>query len=449
LPTDLHKVITFINLYKGELWKITIEKSGILFSFKTPEKNEKNKTIRLNVNHDLIKLESFINQEFGEIVYKYLKEYNIFHVFSRKNPNIYALGIGNRKKDAHQLAILEYIERLAAASKPEKLITGSYSALKSCYKLLDPKILGVYDTEIALKNNLNPYHHSLEIEWVSANSLKENTAVLIPLQCAYYLVENVLNRYVFENSNGCALGNTTDEATLFALQEAVERIVFLDFWFNDGQSIKVNNHFLLRPYTLHMTYLKLFNFHLKFYNIKNKIGVYVIWCVIHDENYNSFTGLGSSFQAKKSMESSFKEAFGAFNEHKESFDNLEDMEFIDEPIDHIRFFHTSKGRNIIKNKILSNNTLKDEIIIDEEDPNIETNIEVQIDFLRKKILKCFEDIIILNLSDSKLSKVNLFCVKVIIIGAPLLDFTSNFIRVNGTVINDLNKHDVNNIHPLS
>lgn len=133
--------------------------------------------------------------------------------------------------------ILEALERYSGMynKKTDSRIFGSYEELKE--NAINPEILGLHGKSQYKMDGYcyQEYSGKLRYYWVWAWSIKHQKAVLIPEQMAYYatdLIREKTNRFVYETSNGCALGSTIEEAFLYGLFEVIERDNFLVAWYN-------------------------------------------------------------------------------------------------------------------------------------------------------------------------------------------------------------------------
>ncbi|HVQ07607.1 MAG TPA: TOMM precursor leader peptide-binding protein [Allosphingosinicella sp.] len=143
---------------------------------------------------------------------------------------------GSRRADA-VVAVLEGIERFAGLRPRARRTTvrGRYSELEKV--AVDPRnfILHHPDQFDEPGFRFQPYSPDNVYHWVWAYSFRLAAPVLIPEQLAYYALpaEDPLSssRFVYETSNGCALGGTMAEAVLHGLFEVIERDAFLASWY--------------------------------------------------------------------------------------------------------------------------------------------------------------------------------------------------------------------------
>lgn len=129
-------------------------------------------------------------------------------------------------------AILEGLERycgIAPRGKRTK-IHGSYHELEN--KAINPVTLGLHTSEHYNQPNFpfKPFHPDDPQNWVWGYSLLQDRPVLIPESVAYYSLGHK-DGFVYETSNGCAIGGSLEEAIFHGILEIVERDAFLLTWY--------------------------------------------------------------------------------------------------------------------------------------------------------------------------------------------------------------------------
>jgi ribosomal protein S12 methylthiotransferase accessory factor len=142
-----------------------------------------------------------------------------------------------------RIAILEVVERYAGLRPRGKrtMVRASYRQLVQQGQLaLDPMTLGLQSPaqyEWYRQDHhchpLVPYHPDLMCNWVWGYTFRSQAPLLIPEHCAYYGVPTSAENpaFVFDVSNGCALGNCLEEAIFHGMLEIIERDAFLLTWY--------------------------------------------------------------------------------------------------------------------------------------------------------------------------------------------------------------------------
>jgi ribosomal protein S12 methylthiotransferase accessory factor len=135
-------------------------------------------------------------------------------------------------------AMAEALERIGGGRPGGKrtVVRGTYRELKD--QALDMTTVGLYPRERYETEALPflPYHDDLELTWVWAYSFARREPVLVPERYAYYRTHHLNGPpadrpFVYEISNGCALGSCLEEAIIYALLEVAERDAFLMTWY--------------------------------------------------------------------------------------------------------------------------------------------------------------------------------------------------------------------------
>jgi ribosomal protein S12 methylthiotransferase accessory factor len=148
-----------------------------------------------------------------------------------------AVGRSHSYHRCRSLAILEGLERYAGwhlGGNRRPSARGSYAALLA--DAVDPASFGLHEEEAYGQAGFpfHPYSPDTELEWSWAYSLTQDRPRLVPYAIAHYGTARAPGSergFVYENSNGCALGSTLAEAILYGLLEVIERDAFLLMWY--------------------------------------------------------------------------------------------------------------------------------------------------------------------------------------------------------------------------
>ncbi|MER5872871.1 TOMM precursor leader peptide-binding protein [Streptomyces sp. NPDC002044] len=141
-------------------------------------------------------------------------------------------GQANSFAASRDLAHLEGLERYAGTHRRTggRLLTASYAELGD--RALDPAACGLYPERTYREDPLvSPFDPERPIPWVYGHSLRDERPVLVPARLVHYSAGLAADNFVFECSNGCAIGSCLEEALLGALLELIERDAFLLGWY--------------------------------------------------------------------------------------------------------------------------------------------------------------------------------------------------------------------------
>ncbi|MCC3765525.1 TOMM precursor leader peptide-binding protein [Glycomyces sp. TRM65418] len=140
--------------------------------------------------------------------------------------------------EGETIALYEALERLSSSSPHGKrtVVRGSQNALPEA---VDLRELGLHvegsgdDPDF----RLSPYDPDTPIDWVWGFRLGARRPVLVPEHVAYWHLDRwgrtgpPSPKFLYESSNGCAIGSSVEEASLYGLFEVVERDAFLLAWY--------------------------------------------------------------------------------------------------------------------------------------------------------------------------------------------------------------------------
>lgn len=153
-----------------------------------------------------------------------------------------SLGKGSTSVQAEVSSLCESFERYAAhAQGNEKTLVSSFTALGG--DAVHPELLiGLSDKQKQSYEEFDypakksshgsiPFAEERELNWSPAWSLTQNKTVYLPSSYLYAGAAPDI-KYCSWNSNGCAAGNTVEEAILQGFLEVVERDAIAMWWYN-------------------------------------------------------------------------------------------------------------------------------------------------------------------------------------------------------------------------
>ncbi|MED1467559.1 TOMM precursor leader peptide-binding protein [Bacillus salipaludis] len=140
-------------------------------------------------------------------------------------------------------AILEGLERYCGIEPQgkKKKVRESYQHLKEV--ALNPARVGFHDQIQYAKPGFpfKPFQPDQPMNWVWGYSFLQERPILVPELLAYYSLGN-REGFVYETSNGCALGGSLEEAIFHGIMEVVERDSFLLTWYAQLPLSRLDHH---------------------------------------------------------------------------------------------------------------------------------------------------------------------------------------------------------------
>ncbi len=135
-------------------------------------------------------------------------------------------------KISESTAILEGLERYCGLGPRGKrtVVHDSYRNLED--QALNPVKVGVHAKEQYTTQGFpfREFNPDLPMNWVWGYSFLQERSILVPELLAYYSL-GCGDGFVYETSNGCALGGSLEEAVFHGIMEVVERDSFLLTWY--------------------------------------------------------------------------------------------------------------------------------------------------------------------------------------------------------------------------
>ncbi|WP_244325335.1 YcaO-like family protein [Dolosigranulum pigrum] len=354
-------------------------------------------------------------------------------------------------------AYLEALERYANSynRRYNRLLTKSYEEIKSI--AVDPKIFTLHNDEYRDNSyKFNNYTEKLEIDWIYGQNLITKEQVLIPSQMVFYrdlTKKDREKRFVYETSNGCALGSSSEEAIFYGILEIIERDSFLTSWYLKEKVTRISENSLPKRIQEIIKKLNENKQNLYLYDITKELGIPVVWALFIDENKNAkvktFSAAGCHLDPYKAIEAAVFEVITSVPTFVRSLDNQEikekmemmqtDYSLIQDIDDHI-IYHAYDEYQSKLEFLLNDNPIMDIEEIYKKDIKEKFNQEMltlDLKILLDLVKTNYSDVFAVNLTDKVLQNFELEAYKVLIPGLLNMSFGHSHRRVN---INRLKKY---------
>ncbi|MFQ3244208.1 MAG: ribosomal protein S12 methylthiotransferase accessory factor [Arenicella sp.] len=414
----------------------------------------------LKLNLDRLKTE-FLDRHIGLIKHVfYSLTSNLMPMYSSELPISHTKEIENgygrseTKRESELVAILEALERYCGLSpKGQRTnVRGSYNSLSD--NALDPKDLILHDETLVegAAFTLHKYTEQLEVNWVWCKSLTKNCPILVPEQSIFYFLLNTadtpVNRFVYETSNGCALGGSMEEAIFYGLLELVERDAYLTTWYGKFTPREIELDSIDSDRVRSLIYLAdTRGFSLHAFDIRVGVDVPAVWCMIVDHSDDApvkcYCAAGAHLDPEKAIYSGLIEVMTSMGVYRESLPPLknkaEEMLLDDDKVlemhDHVLLYSLPDAFHRL-NFLFSE---QKKLTLDEvyganyggENLNISDDLVELID----KVGDYAKDVIVADLSVNEFRDHQLFCVKVIAPGLMPVTFGHQYRRISIDRIN--------------
>ncbi|WP_141432734.1 TOMM precursor leader peptide-binding protein [Bacillus sp. 03113] len=341
-------------------------------------------------------------------------------------------------------AILEGLERSCGMSPRGKrtVIYDSYRNLKN--QALNPIKLGVHTKEqYALPGfPFKPFNPNKPINWVWGYSFLQERPILVPELLAYYSL-GCGGGFVYETSNGCALGGTLEEAIFYGILEVVERDSFLLTWYahlplprldptsaNDQElQLMIDRVREIAGYDLHL------------FNSTMEHGIPSVWAMAKNrkqKGMNIICAAGAHLDPLRAVKSAVHELAGMMLTLDDKFETnqkeyrrlLQDSSLVQNMDDHGMLYGLPQAQERLQFLLDENRPLR---TFDEEFKRRENHADLTDDL--RDILQVFRqlnlEVIVVDQSSSEIKRNGLYCVKVLIPGMLPMTFGHHLTRVTG------------------
>lgn len=151
--------------------------------------------------------------------------------WGRREP---AIGRSRSYRTSRTVAVLEGLERYAGLRRGGRLAPVRAPYTEVADHALYPPSLGTHPEQSYRTEGFRyrPFDPELPVDWVWAYSYRLRGPILVPERAAFWGPRHDGEvSFQYDTSNGCALGNSVEEAVLHGLREVAERDSFLLTWY--------------------------------------------------------------------------------------------------------------------------------------------------------------------------------------------------------------------------
>jgi ribosomal protein S12 methylthiotransferase accessory factor len=347
-------------------------------------------------------------------------------------------------KNSELAAIMEGLERYCGMSP-----RGKRTVIRDCYRnledqALNPVTVGLYSEEQYKQPGFpfRPFDPDQTIDWVWGYSFLRETPILVPQMLAYYS-SSCGNGFVYETSNGCALGGSLEEAIFYGIMEVVERDSFLMTWYAQLPLPRLDL-FSAKDQELELMIHRLqtvAGFDLNVYNATMDNGIPSIWAIAKNrkpKGINLICAAGAHPDPVRAVKGAIHELSGMMLTLDAKFEAnrgkyvrmLDDPLQVKEMEDHSMLYGLPLAQGRLQFLLEENRPLR----TFEEEFERKTNHSDLTDDLRD-VLHVFRrlnlDVIAVDQTTPELRRNGLHCVKVLIPGMLPMTFGYHLTRVTG------------------
>ena len=341
-------------------------------------------------------------------------------------------------------AILEGLERYCGVQPRGKrtVVWDSYHHLEN--HALNPTRVGLHEKDQYGKPHFpfKPFHPDEPMNWVWGYSFLQERPILVPELLAYYSL-GCGEGFVYETSNGCALGRNLEEAIFHAIMEVVERDSFLLTWYARLPLSRIDlrsandKELQLMVDRIH----EVAGYDLYFYNSTMEHGIPSVWAVAKNrrsKGMNLICAAGANPDPVRAVKSTIYELAGMMLRDDEKLEaNRQKYEgMLQDPFavrtmeDHGMLYGLREAENRLNFLLDDHRPLR---TFAEEFRKLPTNADLKDDL--QDILDRFRqlnlEVIVVDQTTPITKRNGLFCVKVLIPGMLPMTFGHHLTRVKG------------------
>ncbi|MFY0543892.1 TOMM precursor leader peptide-binding protein [Brevibacillus sp. H7] len=341
-------------------------------------------------------------------------------------------------------AILEGLERYCGLSPHGKrtVIRDSFRNLAD--QALDPVKVGLHAKEQYARPHFpfKPFDPDRPIDWVWGYSFLQERPILVPELLAYYSL-GCGHGFVYETSNGCALGGSLEEAIFYGILEVVERDSFLMTWYARLPLPRLD------PYSANDQELRLMierlravaGYDLHLFNATMENGIPSVWTIAKNrkqKGVNLICAGGAHPDPVRAVKSSIHEVAAMLLTLDEKFEGnreeyvrmFHDPSLVQKMEDHSMLYSLPEAEERLQFLLDENRPLR---TFDEEYKPKKRHADLTDDL--KDILQAFRllnlDVIVVDQTTPEIQRNGLRCVRVLIPGMLPMTFGHHFTRLTG------------------
>jgi ribosomal protein S12 methylthiotransferase accessory factor len=341
-------------------------------------------------------------------------------------------------------AILEGLERYCGLTPRGKqtVIHDNYRNLED--QALNPVKVGVHAKEQYARPGFpfKPFDPDRPIDWVWGYSLLEERPILVPQLLAYYSL-GCGDGFVYETSNGCALGGSLEEAIFYGIMEVLERDSFLMTWYAQLPIPRLD------PYSVNDQELWLMidrlkavaGYDLYLFNSTMEHGIPSVWALAKNrkqKGVNLICAAGAHLDPVRAVKSAIHELAGMmltldekFEANREKYERmLHDPFLVQQMEDHSMLYSLPQAQERLQFLLDENRPLR---TFYEEFKRKEWHADLTDDL--NDILQVFRrlnlEVIVVDQTTPEIVRNGLHCVKVLIPGMLPMTFGHHLTRVTG------------------
>ncbi|GMA49267.1 hypothetical protein GCM10025857_06240 [Alicyclobacillus contaminans] len=344
-------------------------------------------------------------------------------------------------------AILEGLERYCGLTPRGKrtVVCDSYRNLAEF--ALNPVSVGVHAPVQYERPDFpfQPFQPDQPMRWVWGYSFRQRRPLLVPELLAYYSLGGE-GGYVYETSNGCALGGTLEEAIFHGILEIVERDAFLLTWYAQlpapALNLEKTKDVTLRWMVDHVQ--ADLGYRLHAYDITMEHGIPSVWVMAKNTRQKGphlICAAGAHVSPVRAVKSAIHELVGMMPMLDAEYDArraaalrmLEDPFQVRRMEDHSTLYSLPETELRFQFLFSQDGSAKPlaEAFMSQNHGQPHTDLTEDLKGMLQRFFDCGLDVIVVDQTSPEIRRNGLFCVKVLIPGMLPMTFGYHLTRLEG------------------
>ncbi|WP_371069504.1 TOMM precursor leader peptide-binding protein [Sediminibacillus sp. JSM 1682029] len=364
-------------------------------------------------------------------------------------------GRGYNHKTIEKLSVLEAIERYCGMfdrKAPSKLFK-PYRDVKDT--AVNPKKFIMHEEwdRMHPAYELVEYSEDLPVYWKYGYSVKQQEKVLIPEQLVFFadkFYREKNNRFIYDSSNGMALGGTYEEAVFYGLLELIERDNFLCAFYNKLKLKEIDLKSINNSKLKQLVYFsELDGINVYIYDISMELGIPSIWAMAHNVKVDapivSYHAAAAHIDPEKAIETAVLEVITSVSifeevipEDSEVSNRVQEIAHNPDAVtdfdDHILYYASAANTERLLSNIESPGKYAVKDIYRrqfyESDKYQNDDLKDDLEELIEDVLQYYEDIYVVDVTPESIARLGLHAAKVLVPGMLPMTFGQQHRRIN-------------------
>lgn len=346
-------------------------------------------------------------------------------------------------EESELTAILEGLERYNGIEARSKRTVVHDTFRNLADHALNPLTVGVHAPD-QYENEDFPFqsfHPERKMNWVWGYSFLQERSLLVPELLAYYSLSR--DGFVYETSNGCAMGGSVEEAILHGIFEVIERDSFLLTWYArlplprlDLSSVDDTE---LQLMVQRMQAVGGYELHAFQSTLEHSIpGVWVIAKNKKEKGMNLLCAAGAHLDPIRAVKGALYELAGMMltldeklEQHREKYEKMLSNPFLVKEMDHHAMLYGLQEAEERLHFLLKNEGMPRTFKEAFGETKRHTDITEELQYVLQTLKKKNFEVIVVDQTTPEIKRNGLHCVKVIIPGMLPMTFGYRLTRLTG------------------